>query len=699
MEFLKKFFNLNENEKKTYNEILTENDKTRVIFPLLKSLNEEDLSKFYNTFPNGTSDFMDNILKTTPEFTDEEIKTTVVYLLNTIEKAKIRANKIRDTTYEERVHENLITKWGSKIDPSCILPEYPRPQMKRDKWLNLNGYWEYSIKLKDENAPNNFDGKILVPFPIESYLSGIQTRLTPKEKLWYRKEFTVPSKWNNSEILLNFGAVDWKTTVWVNHKLVGVHKGGYMPFSFNITQYINQNESNESEPNESEPNESEPDKNTPNEIVISVWDPTTEGMQQKGKQHLNPSGIRYTAVTGIWQTVWLEPVPRTRIQDFKIIPDIDKKIISVAVNILNSMGNEDLKLRVFEKGKEISQKTEKVGKLLEVEIENPKLWNPSTPFLYDLQITLNNDGKVVDKVDSYFGMRKIGMHKDKNGVLRIELNNSPIFQYGTLDQGWWPDGLYTAPSDEALKFDIEITKKMDFNMIRKHVKVESARWYYHCDRIGILVWQDFPNGGVATKRDMKRKLYGSGRDSVDNRKEFYEELESMINFLFNSPSVVTWVPFNESWGQFETSKITKFIKNLDKTKLVESASGWWDLKVGDIRSYHDYPGPKMPPLEEKRSIALTEFGGLGLQIEDHLWFKDQSWGYRNMKDKKDLLDNYSSLIEKLVPMVKKGLSAAIYTQTTDCEGEVNGLLTYDRKVIKMPIDALNRLHDTLYQLF
>ncbi|NVM01697.1 MAG: beta galactosidase jelly roll domain-containing protein [Candidatus Helarchaeota archaeon] len=562
------------------------------------------------------------------------------------------------------ISSNILTRWAKNVSPDEPFPEYPRPQFKRKEWMSLNGLWDYAIRPKNVKSVRSFDGKILVPFPIESALSGIKRKLGHKQRLWYRRKFSIPKSWKDKNLLLHFGAVDWEATVWINGKRVGSHKGGYVPFTFEISEHLNKNE---------------------NEISVAVWDPTNKGGQERGKQSLRPWGIYYTAISGIWQTVWLEPVPISRIESLKMIPDIDKEILNINVKIHGLESGDKIQLIVRDEDKEIISASESAGQNILLKITNPKLWSPNNPFLYDLIIKLERDGEILDEVASYFGMRKIGLGKDKNGILRIELNNKPIFQYGTLDQGYWPDGLYTAPTDEALRYDIEITKKFGFNMIRKHVKVEPARWYYYCDKLGMLVWQDMPNGG---------KLLLRGKVS---KKHYWNELASMISTLYNSPSIVVWVPFNEGWGQFQTKKVVNAIKKYDPSRLVDNASGWFDKKVGDIRDIHNYPGPKMPKLEEKRVAVLGEFGGLGLKIKDHIWGSKMSWSYRQASNTEKLTQRYAKLITKLKPLIKGGLCAAIYTQITDIEAEINGLLTYDREIIKIDEKQLRKLNLSLFK--
>ena len=580
----------------------------------------------------------------------------------------------------EFVEGEIPSKWITKVDPKNPLPQYPRPQLRRDEWLNLNGLWDYTITSRKENRVTKYDGKILVPFAIESALSGVKKKLKPSQKLWYRRFFDFPETWKGRDVLLHFGAVDWLAEVWLNNNKLGVHIGGYTPFSFEISKYLHDER---------------------NELVVSVWDPTNKGNQERGKQTLNPFLAFYTAISGIWQTVWIEPVSKTRINNFRITPDIDKKEVSFQIKGENILPNDRIHIQIKEKRKTISSTSFKISDNIKIKIPNPKLWSVESPFLYDVSMHIKRGRTRFDVIKTYFGMRKISLKKDRKKIVRLALNNKIMFQYGTLDQGYWPDGLYTAPTDDALKYDVEITKELGFNMIRKHVKVEPSRWYYHCDKIGMLVWQDMPNGGsiIAGAAGM---IFGGkyhfkfGRYKKVNRSNFYNELNSMISTLYNHPSVITWVPFNEAWGQFETEKVTNFVSKLDSSRLIDSVSGWVDKKVGDIRDIHRYPGPAIPDLEEERAAVLGEFGGLGYKTKEHIWSSRILWAYRKYNSVDELSARYSNLIDELKELKNQGLASAIYTQITDVEGEINGLLTYDRERIKMDSSFLKKLHKSLY---
>ncbi len=553
------------------------------------------------------------------------------------------------------VEGSIMTRWAKDVDPDEPWPEYPRPKMVREEWVNLNGLWDYAIRPKDDEKVAAWDGKILVPFCVESALSGVKKGVGAENRLWYRRSFEVPAEWGDKRVLLHFGAVDWDCTVTVNGKEVGSHKGGYDPFSFNITAAL---------------------RKGANELIVSVLDPTSDGTQARGKQVKNPRGIWYTPVSGIWQTVWLEPVPKTYVESLKIVPDVDGGRALVTVNVAG--GTADVWAKAVSDGKTMREAAGKSGEELALEVDGAKLWSPDSPFLYDLEVGIKNG----DTVKSYFGMRKVSMAKDDKGILRMLLNDEFVFHYGPLDQGWWPDGLYTPPTDEAMVYDLKVLKELGMNMLRKHVKVAPERLYHHCDKMGLLVWQDMPSGNF-------------GKDDAA-KKQYRLEHQRLIEFLHNYPSIVMWVPFNEGWGQHDTPEIARWVKELDPTRLVNEASGWHDKGAGDIRDMHKYPGPAMPKLEEQRVAVLGEFGGLGLPVMGHLWWNKRNWGYRNYKSQKELQHHYDTLIHKLRPMIARGLCAAVYTQTTDVEGEVNGLMTYDREVLKLDAKHSAALHACLY---
>ena len=571
------------------------------------------------------------------------------------------------------VGDKIKTDWAEKVDPNNVLPEYPRPQLERNDWQNLNGEWEYAIKPVGGVEPSAFDGKILVPFAVESSLSGVQKEVGQENELWYKRSFSIPSAWKNKNIVLNFGAVDWKADVFVNDVLVGSHKGGYTPFSFDITPYLT-NKGNQ-------------------KLVVRVWDPTDKGFQPIGKQTHNPRGIWYTPVTGIWQTVWLEPVAANHVTAIKAIPNIDHNAINVTVSTSATCCADIVEVNLVDKGAVVASAKGVQGKELRLGVQNPQLWSPANPYLYDMTVSLWKNGKVIDEVKSYTAFRKISTKKDANGIMRMCLNNEPLFQYGPLDQGWWPDGLYTAPTDEALLFDIKKTKDWGFNMIRKHVKVEPARWYYHCDKEGILVWQDMPSGDMGNKWEPHKYNGGTDKDrtqeSIDN---YYQEWKEIIDLGISFPSIEVWVPFNEGWGQFGTEKAALWTKNYDPSRLVNPASGGNHRPCGDIIDLHNYPGPDMFLSDPARVNVLGEYGGIGLPVENHLWWNKRNWGYIQFKNGAEVTAEYIKYAKSLQSFIDRGFSAAVYTQTTDVEGEVNGLMTYDRKVIKIDEAAIRKIN-------
>lgn len=575
------------------------------------------------------------------------------------------------------VGDKIKTKWAEQINPKNVLPEYPRPQLERTDWVNLNGEWEYAIKPRGGAEPAAFDGNILVPFAVESSLSGVQKEVGENNELWYKRTFTVPANWKNKDVVLNFGAVDWKTDVFVNDILIGSHQGGFTPFSFNITPYLT-------------------GKNN-QKLVVRVWDPSDKGYQPRGKQTSNPEGIWYTPVTGIWQTVWLEPVATNHITSVKSIPNIDNGTVNVTVGTSVPCCNTSIvEVKLMDKGQVVASAKGLQGKELRLAVQNPTLWDTSNPYLYDMKVSLIKDGKVLDDVKSYTAFRKISSKRDANGVMRMQLNNKNLFQYGPLDQGWWPDGLYTAPTDEALLYDIVKTKDWGFNMIRKHVKVEPARWYYHCDKEGILVWQDMPSGDMGNQ--WAPHTYNGGTDknrSAESVANYYQEWKEIMDMCISYPSIVVWVPFNEAWGQFDTEKVAEWTKNYDPSRLVNPASGGNHRACGDILDLHNYPGPNMFLYDPQRVTVLGEYGGIGLPLENHLWWNKRNWGYVQFKNSDEVTAEYVKYANDLKGMVDRGFSAAVYTQTTDVEGEVNGLMTYDRKEIKINEAAVKKANQAV----
>ncbi len=567
----------------------------------------------------------------------------------------------------------LLTRWAEDIAEGKVHAEYPRPQLVREDWLNLNGLWDYAIRPREEGPPAQWDGKILVPFPVESSLSGVRKRVDEKSRLFYRRSFEIPGSWSGRRAILHFGAADWEAAVQVNGKEVGKHRGGYDSFSFDITEALKDS--------------------GPQELLVAVWDPTDAGTQPRGKQVRRPEGIWYTPATGIWRTVWLEPVPERSIASLRLVTDIDRSELLLAAGVKGPAGGAKIKAVALDGKAPVASLEGPASGGLALKIPNARLWSPDAPHLYDLEVSLidSKSGAVVDQVRSYFGMRQVALGKDEKGITRILLNHKPIFQIGPLDQGFWPDGIYTAPTDEALKYDIEVTRQLGMNCARKHVKVEPDRWYTWCDRLGLLVWQDMPSGDRyigGNDPDIQRT-----RESAD---QFELELKSIIEDLRNHPSIILWVPFNEGWGQFDTPRIVELIKRHDPTRLVDNASGWTDRGAGDVRDLHAYPGPAMPPLEEKRAAVLGVFGGLGLPIPGHTWQEEKNWGYRSFKSREELTAAYAGLIQNLRPLIERGLCAAIYTQTTDVEIEVNGLMTYDRALIKMDAARVQEANRRLF---
>lgn len=584
------------------------------------------------------------------------------------------------------VKGKIMTSWAEQINLNKVHDYYPRPQLKRDNWQNLNGLWQYAITDKNRSViPTKFDGQILVPFAVESALSGVGKTVGKDSLLWYKNVVNI-TKPRNEKVLLHFGAVDWQCDVYVNNKKVGSHEGGFDPFVFDITSYLN--------------------RGAKQEIALRVWDPTSDGPQPIGKQMKNPHAIWYTPVTGIWQTVWVEKVPTSYIVSTKQTPDIDKESLEVAVEIDGAQSGDIITYKVMDGSNVVGEFTNGVNKSFSIPVKNAKLWSPDEPHLYDLQISLKRKGKVIDEVKTYFAMRKISLKKDEKGIPRLALNNEILFQYGPLDQGWWPDGLFTAPSQQALEYDVVKTKEWGFNMIRKHIKVEPAHWYWFCDKEGVLVWQDMPSGDMGGNHwDMQPgKIFGGNLDkerTPESEGYYRKEWKAIMDALINFPSIVVWVPFNEAWGQFKTVEITEWTMKYDPSRLVNSASGGNFFNTGHILDLHNYPDPAMPDPKifgtGNRALVLGEYGGLGLPVDGHTWQQKDNWGYQSFKNKEELFTRYKKLMTDLKKLIPMGLSAAIYTQTTDVEIETNGIMTYDRKVIKMPEADLKKEHDALYK--
>jgi len=579
--------------------------------------------------------------------------------------------------------DKIKTVWAENITPQNAWQAYPRPQLKRNAWQNLNGLWKYAVtELSTAKSTVKYNDEILVPFAIESALSGVAKTFTPEDKLWYRREFTLNADSKGKQTLLHFGAVDYECTVWVNNKFVGSHKGGNNSFSFDITPCL---------------------KSGIQILELSVVDPTDKESITRGKQKLNQHGIWYTPVSGIWQTVWLESVYQTYIRSVLPQSDITKNTVNLNLDIANPKGDELIIIKVRDNGKTIATQNQKAGKQFEIKLQNTVLWTPETPKLYTLEIEMSKNNKVIDRVESYFAMREVSMKTDEKGYNRVHLNGKPIFQYGILDQGWWPDGLLTPPSPEAMRWDMEQLKLMGFNTIRKHIKVEPALYYHYADSLGLMMWQDMPSGFATDRKDLEFISATSDSDWVapqnvaEQRKK---ELNEMIESLRFFPCISSWVIFNEGWGQHNTKNLVDMVKEKDPTRIINGVSGWTERYVGDMYDIHNYPATSMikPEYCGNRISVLGEFGGLGLPVKDHLWNPNmRNWGYKNIEGGVDLLNNYSRLVYDLETLIGQGLSAAIYTQTTDVEGEVNGFITYDRKVTKIPVSLLHQLHSRLYK--
>jgi len=580
------------------------------------------------------------------------------------------------------VGNKIKTAWANSVDPANPLPEYPRPILARDAWRNLNGLWDYAITPKGAGIPQTFEGKILVPFAVESALSGVQRTVGDAQELWYRRTLAIPPEWKNKRILLNFGAVDWKADVWIDDVKIGSHTGGYTPFSFDLSPYVAPRGTHT--------------------LTVRVFDPSDKGYQPRGKQVDAPGGIHYTSVTGIWQTVWLEPVNAGHIRSIKTVPNISGKNFSMTVETETALPSDIIEVKVLDNGTVVGTARAIPGQEMIASAPSGKLWSPESPFLYTFELSLRRNGTEIDNVKSYGALRKISMKRDNSGITRLQLNDREYFQFGPLDQGWWPDGLYTAPTDEALLYDITKTKDLGFNMIRKHVKVEPARWYHHCDREGVLVWQDMPSGDRIGSSRAERLPFWQMRGffagtefkrSQASEDDFRREWKEIMDLLYSNPSVVMWVPFNEAWGQFKTAEIAEWTKTYDPSRLVNSASGGNHYQsVGDILDTHNYPEPDFPMFDGAKASVLGEYGGIALVLEDHLWSKEKNFGYVQYKTSDEVTDAYVRFAQKLKKMIAAGFTAAVYTQTTDVEVEVNGLLTYDRKVVKVNEDRVKKIN-------
>ena len=556
----------------------------------------------------------------------------------------------------------------------------------RSRWLNLNGLWDYAIVPRGEKSIKDFDGKILVPFPVESLLSGVARTLKPNQSLWYRRFFELPGSWQDERVMLHFGAVDWLTEVMLNGQIVGEHRGGFCPFSFELTALL---------------------RRGTNELVVKVWDPTGAGGEQRGKQSLKPGFIFYNAVSGIWQTVWLEPLPAACIKGIRLIPDLKNQSLLIIPELNNTGSDYKIEASAYDGENKIAVSSVKKGENLSLKINNPRLWSPDNPYLYDLKLKLTANG-TVDQCDSYFGMREFSIGADSKGIKRLLLNGKPLFQHGPLDQGYWPDGLYTAPTEEALLYDLNLTKSYGFNMIRKHLKIEPARWYYHCDRIGLIVWQDMPGGGSGFKplynlilptlfpeKKVPDKHYRlAGRSDPANREFFRLELKEMVDALYNFPCIGMWVIFNEGWGQFDAAHFFDWLKEYDSSRYLDHASGWFDQGVGQLNSRHIYMGKlKVSGDLKERAYIISEYGGYALPVNGHLWAENgRHFGQKKFSSRRLLNTALENLMaDQLNRLKDEGLSGAVYTQLSDVENELSGLVTYDRKVIKVDTDILKSI--------
>ena len=582
----------------------------------------------------------------------------VVATLLALTVAAVPPGEAQDTS-EEWVPEQapLMTRWADNVSPAQVKKRpYPRPAMRRShsQWQTLNGLWDYAIAgAGREEPPGSYDGDILVPFAVESALSGVMERVGADRALWYRRTFETPDGWSEGErLLLHFGAVDWDATVYLNGEQVGRHKGGFDPFTIDITDALREGDRQE--------------------LMLRVHDPTDVGNQPRGKQVKEPGGIYYTPVTGIWQTVWLEPVPAASIRDLRVTPDLEGQTLTVsAEGRRTSGGNYQLEAVARERGggAVVGRASNTLGEDVTLSIDDPRAWHPDDPYLYDLEVRLTRGGEAVDAVDSYFGMRDIGIAEGPDGESRIMLNGEFVFQVGPLDQGYWPDGLYTAPTDEALAYDLKATKRMGFNTSRKHVKVEPRRWYYLADSLGVLVWQDMPN---------------ADNETPESKRQFERELEELVDDFYNYPSIIAWVIFNEGWGQFDAVRLTNKTEAQDPSRLAVDVSGWQTQGAGDVIDVHRYQGPVEVPPQGGRASLVGEFGGLGLPIESHLWKEGSNWGYEGtFETRAGFLEAYEQRMKRLWHSKETAhMSGGIYTQITDVEVEVNGLMTYDRDITK-----------------
>lgn len=578
---------------------------------------------------------------------------------------------------------NLSSKYTQTVDRSMPLAEYPRPQLQRDSWLCLNGPWDYAI-LPEREPLKDYQGNILVPFSPETQLSGVERTVSETDALHYRKVFRLDSTFLKELTLLHFTAVDYYCEVALNGKPLGTHKGGFLPFSFDITEVLKEGE---------------------NVLTLKVLDPTDRSYIARGKQVSNPGNIWYPGQSGIWGTVWVESVNKGYVEDLRLVPDIDEEVLNVTV----TGAAPKVTVQVLDGGKQIAEVKGRTGEVLSIPVRDAKLWSPEHPFLYDLTITaVNSNGLIADTVTSYFGMRKFSVGPDKDGISRLFLNNEPYFHNGVLDQGYYPDGLLTPPSEEAMVDDIKLLKDMGFTMVRKHIKIEPLRWYYHCDKMGILVWQDMVNGGgkynplmiavlpflgvmMQDHTSVAHRLFA--RSDPAGRAEFERETFETVDLLKNVVSLAMWVPFNEGWGQFDSDRISEAIAKQDPTRTIDRTSGWHDQGSGDFVSKHIYFTPIWVP-KDPRCYLLSEFGGFSRPVQGHMKSDALPFGYRMYFTKRRLQRAYKKIYEKrIIGNIPRGLSACVFTQLSDVEGEINGLITYDRRVDKMDRAFVKSVND------
>ncbi|WP_256003472.1 sugar-binding domain-containing protein [Pedobacter deserti] len=608
------------------------------------------------------------------------MKSVFNFLLVFLISISLKAQQLNNGANYRMKQIAIQTRWAKEAGPNNVLKEYPRPQLERKGWISLNGLWNYAITGAKVDKILQYDGKILVPFPLESALSGVKRPLQPDQALWYHRAFNRPVLKAGEKLLLNFGAVSWEAFVYVNGKMAGKHTGAYTSFSLDITGLL---------------------KAGKNDIEVKVWNPLEKGIGPRGKQTLEPNSMWYTASSGIWQTVWLEKVPEHYIKSIKVTPDVDKGLLNLVVNassVIPAKTGISVKVPGCSECRILKQVQDDDHTNITLKVPNAKLWSPDDPFLYDLEVTLGKD-----KVKSYFGMRKVEIKKDEKGIDRIFLNNKYTYNLAVLDQGFWPDGLYTAPTDEALKFDIEAANAMGFNTIRKHIKVEPARWYYHADKLGVLVWQDFVQPGVKFGKPV----------SEESKKEFEKESAEMMTQLHHFPSITTWVLFNEGWGVYDQERLTQWVKETDPTRLVNGHSGSAIVNGklekrhiaevtnksinSDMTDVHSYPPPAIPNYIPGKAMVLGEFGGIGVSVEGHLWDDLQSvYSYGKMVSCGEMRRIYSTMTDSLIKLEKIGLSASIYTQPYDVEGEQNGLMTYDREKTKIPFEVMRAINGKLW---